>query len=89
MPQVPELARQAARETGLAVTLYCSDMEYEGVLPPPDAARGEATPTQTRSGVMDSLLKASLLRYSALIPGVNYPMVYLGGRNTFFCWHAA
>ena len=50
-------------------------------------SRGEVTATQTRSGVMDSLLRASLLRYSPLIPGVNYPMTYVGGRNTFFCWH--
>jgi len=33
-------------------------------LPEPDEDLGEAAPTQTRSGVMDSLLKASLLRYS-------------------------
>lgn len=36
---------------------------------------------------MDSLLRHSLLRFSPLIPGVNYPMVYIGTRNTFFCWH--
>ena len=36
---------------------------------------------------MDSLLRASLLRFSPLIPGVNYPMTYVGARNTFFCWH--
>ena len=48
---------------------------------------GEVTATQTRSGIMDSLLRASLLRFSPLIPGVNYPMTYVGARNTFFCWH--
>ena len=41
--------------------------------------------TATRSGVMDSLLRASLLRFSPLIPGVNYPMTYVGTRSTAFC----
>ena len=52
-----------------------------------DTAKGEVAPTVTRSGLMDSLLRCSLLRFSPLIPGVNYPMVYVGTRNTFFCWH--
>ena len=72
---------------GVPAALYASDITFAMPLPEADEALGEAAPTQTRSGVMDSLLRASLLRYSALIPGVNYPMVYLGGRNTFFCWH--
>ena len=80
-------AYEVKGEGGVPAALYASDITFAMPLPEPDEALGEAAPTQTRSGVMDSLLRASLLRYSALIPGVNYPMVYLGGRNTFFCWH--
>eukprot|EP00965_Chrysotila_dentata_P047776 1584580-Pleurochrysis_carterae.AAC.1 len=36
---------------------------------------------------MDAVLRASLLRFSPHIPGVNYPMAYVGSRNSFFCWH--
>ena len=73
---------------GSLSALYASDITYpEELMPEPDTSMGEAAPTVTRSGVMDSLLQASLLRFSPLIPGVNYPMTYLGARNTFFCWH--
>ena len=81
------LERLCAHEQGAAASLYASDITFSMPLPEPDEARGEAAPTQTRSGVMDSLLRASLLRFSPLIPGVNYPMTYIGARNTFFCWH--
>jgi len=67
--------------------VYASDIPYEGPMPPANVSRGEVAATQTRSGVMDSLLRSSLLRFSPLIPGVNYPMTYVGARNTFFCWH--
>ena len=73
---------------GTLSALYASDITYpEELMPEPNTSLGEAAPTTTRSGVMDSLLQASLLRFSPLIPGVNYPMTYLGARNTFFCWH--
>lgn len=72
---------------GSPCSLYASDIPYGGVEPACDVSRGELTPTSTRSGVMDSLLRTSLLRFSPPIPGVNYPMVYIGTRNTFFCWH--
>ncbi|KOO33961.1 putative lysine-specific demethylase jmj14-like protein [Chrysochromulina tobinii] len=75
------------REGGVPCALYASDVTYEGPMPPADSLRGEVTATQTRSGILDSLLRASLLRFSPLIPGVNYPMTYVGSRNTFFCWH--
>ena len=64
-----------------------SDMPYEE----PYAAAG----CRARRGDRDAdaerrdgfALRASLLRFSPLIPGVNYPMTYVGARNTFFCWH--
>ena len=72
---------------GSPCSLYASDIPYGGIEPECEGMRGELTSTRTRSGVMDSLLRASLLRFSPPIPGVNYPMTYIGTRNTFFCWH--
>ena len=77
----------AAQSNGEQCSLYASDLPYVGPDPPADVHRGELAPTRTRSGVMDSLLRSSLLRFSPPIPGVNYPMIYIGSRNTFFCWH--
>lgn len=42
---------------------------------------------RTASGVMDAVLRGSLCRHSPSIPGVNYPMLYVGMRNSYFCWH--
>lgn len=75
------LAKLAAQALGAPCSLYASDLPHSGELPEADVARGECSPTRTRSGVLDSLLRASLLRFSPNITGVNYPMTYIGASR--------
>ena len=67
--------------------LYGTDIpqpEYDDGAPRPAHVLAA---TRTRTGVCDAVLARSLVRHSPLIPGVNYPMFYVGMRNSFFCWH--